>query len=229
MPISPGGPGVVQRLGYRLGPGLLDRDGFGRLLRTQLVVGPLDHEPRIGRPRVGDGAPQPTLDLVHFDGVGVQSARAKESLALDERREQRCCFGEVVLIHQAQSFFDPVDVDGMAPSYRADFISLNRCPQSVHFILTRATGPANVKGWVCRDPHAGQAGRGGGSPSSEAGRVGSPLGTTDQRPLRVPALPDRRAELFRPRFLVRFPLALVLRSALLGAEPSLESFLDSPA
>jgi hypothetical protein len=116
----------------------------------------------------------------------------------------------------------------VAPSYRSGFLSLNRCPQSVHFMFTRATGPANVKGWVCGDPHEGQAGRGGGSPASEAGLVVPSLGLIGQRPLRVPPS-DRRAELFRLRLRVRFLSALRLRSVLLDTESSLEPFLDRPA
>ena len=35
--------------------------------------------------------------------------------------------------------------------------------QSMHFMLTRAAGPAWANGWVCSDPQRGQAGRAGGS------------------------------------------------------------------
>jgi hypothetical protein len=38
---------------------------------------------------------------------------------------------------------------------------LNRCPQLVHFMFTRAAGPACVNGWVFTDPHTGHGGRGG--------------------------------------------------------------------
>ena len=40
---------------------------------------------------------------------------------------------------------------------------LNSMSQSMHCMFTRAAGPAWAKGWVCRDPQRGQAGRAGGS------------------------------------------------------------------
>ena len=38
---------------------------------------------------------------------------------------------------------------------------MKRCPQLVHFMFTRATGPACVNGCVRSDPQTGQGGRGG--------------------------------------------------------------------
>ena len=37
---------------------------------------------------------------------------------------------------------------------------LNRCPHVMHFMFTRAAGPACVNGWVFADPHMGHGGRG---------------------------------------------------------------------
>jgi hypothetical protein len=37
---------------------------------------------------------------------------------------------------------------------------LNRCPQVMHFMFTRAAGPACVNGWVFADPQTGHGGRG---------------------------------------------------------------------
>jgi hypothetical protein len=51
--------------------------------------------------------------------------------------------------------------------YRRTGRSLNRCPQSMHFMFTRAPGPAWVNGCVWADPHDGHTGRAG--PSRERG------------------------------------------------------------
>ena len=41
-------------------------------------------------------------------------------------------------------------------------LAWNRWPQFVHFMLTRAPGPAWVNGWVFVEPQNGHSGRGGG-------------------------------------------------------------------
>lgn len=46
----------------------------------------------------------------------------------------------------------------------------------MHFMSTRAAAPAKVNGCVWADPHAGHAGRGGGS--ERAGRRGSSTSAT---------------------------------------------------
>jgi spermidine/putrescine transport system permease protein len=47
-------------------------------------------------------------------------------------------------------------------AYRRTGRSLNKWPQSMHFMFRRAPGPACVNGCVCADPHEGHTGRSGG-------------------------------------------------------------------
>jgi hypothetical protein len=49
----------------------------------------------------------------------------------------------------------------------------------VHFMLTRAAGPAWVKGCVRVDPHLGHAGRRGVSPGRGSDSVRSPMARLD--------------------------------------------------
>jgi hypothetical protein len=51
------------------------------------------------------------------------------------------------------------DEEAVSAHYRRKAGSLNKWPQSMHFMFRRAAGPACVNGCVCADPHEGHTGR----------------------------------------------------------------------